>query len=125
MSGRLLLVEDNELNRDMLTRRLARAGYDVEHAVDGEEAIATARRLRPDLILMDISIPKIDGYEATRQLKADPATAQIPVIVLTAHALPEDEQTARRAGASDFSTKPVDFNALLEKIRALLGPTPG
>jgi two-component system, cell cycle response regulator DivK len=122
MSGRLLLVEDNELNRDMLTRRLARAGYDIAHAGDGEAAIATARRLRPDLILMDISIPKVDGYEATRQLKADPATAQIPVIVLTAHALPEDEQTARRAGANDFATKPVDFNALLEKISALLEP---
>jgi two-component system, cell cycle response regulator DivK len=120
VTHRLLLVEDNDLNRDMLTRRLERVGYEVVHAVDGEAAIAQARQLHPDLILMDISLPKMDGYEATRHIRADPATATIPVIALTAHALPEDEQAARKAGANEFATKPVDFNALLEKIRTLI-----
>jgi two-component system, cell cycle response regulator DivK len=125
MTRRLLLVEDNELNRDMLTRRLKRAGFDIAHAVDGEAAVRRAVSLVPDLILMDISIPKMDGHEATRRIKAQHATAHVPVIALTAHALPEDELAARRAGADDFATKPVDFNELVAKIHRLIGTMPG
>ncbi|MCF7983826.1 MAG: response regulator [Thiohalocapsa sp.] len=116
----ILLVEDNEMNRDMLSRRLIRRGFEVEVAVDGESSIEMARRLKPDLILMDMGLPDIDGWEATRRLKADPATARIPVIALTAHALPGDEQVARDAGCDDYDTKPVDLDRLLGKIAAQL-----
>jgi CheY-like chemotaxis protein len=116
----ILLVEDNEMNRDMLSRRLIRRGFEVEVAVDGESSIEMARRLKPDVILMDMGLPDIDGWEATRRLKADPATARIPVIALTAHALPGDEQVARDAGCDDYDTKPVDLDRLLGKIAAQL-----
>jgi two-component system, cell cycle response regulator DivK len=117
----LLLVEDNDLNRDMITRRLERVGFEVSHAVDGVQAIELARTLLPDVILMDISIPLLDGYEATRRIKAyGTATSSIPIIALTAHALPEDERAARDAGADEFATKPVDFGALLEKIERVV-----
>ena len=117
----ILLVEDNELNRDMLSRRLARQGYQVVLAVDGGEAIARARDSAPDLILMDLSLPVIDGWEATRRLKADEATRRIPVIALTAHAMAGDREQAMAAGCDDFDTKPVELPRLLEKIAALLG----
>lgn len=117
----ILLVEDNELNRDMLSRRLARQGYQVLQAVDGGEAIARASDSAPDLILMDLSLPVIDGWEATRRLKADEATRRIPVIALTAHAMAGDREQAMAAGCDDFDTKPVELPRLLEKIAALLG----
>jgi CheY-like chemotaxis protein len=117
----ILLVEDNELNRDMLSRRLARQGYQVVQAVDGGEAIARACDSAPDLILMDLSLPVIDGWEATRRLKADEATRRIPVIALTAHAMAGDREQAMAAGCDDFDTKPVELPRLLEKIAALLG----
>ena len=117
----ILLVEDNELNRDMLSRRLARQGYQRVQAVDGGEAIARARDSAPDLILMDLSLPVIDGWEATRRLKADEATRRIPVIALTAHAMAGDREQAMAAGCDDFDTKPVELPRLLEKIAALLG----
>ena len=117
----ILLVEDNELNRDMLSRRLARQGYQEVQAVDGGEAIARARDSAPDLILMDLSLPVIDGWEATRRLKADEATRRIPVIALTAHAMAGDREQAMAAGCDDFDTKPVELPRLLEKIAALLG----
>ncbi|TXL65336.1 response regulator [Zeimonas arvi] len=117
----ILLVEDNELNRDMLSRRLARQGYQVVQAVDGGEAIARAHDSAPDLILMDLSLPVIDGWEATRRLKADQATRRIPVIALTAHAMAGDREQAMAAGCDDFDTKPVELSRLLEKIAALLG----
>lgn len=117
----ILLVEDNELNRDMLSRRLARQGYQVVQAVDGGEAIARAHDSAPDLILMDLSLPVIDGWEATRRLKADEATRRIPVIALTAHAMAGDREQAMAAGCDDFDTKPVELPRLLEKIAALLG----
>ncbi|NLH71860.1 MAG: response regulator [Verrucomicrobia bacterium] len=116
----ILLVEDNEMNRDMLSRRLERRGFKVTCAVDGAEGVAKARETAPDLILMDMSLPVVDGWEATRHLKADPATRQIPVIALTAHAMAADEQQARDAGCDDFDTKPVDLERLLGKIGALL-----
>ena len=112
----ILLVEDNELNRDMLSRRLERKGFRISMALDGAEGILKAQQLRPDLILMDLSLPVVDGWEAIRKLKADPITASIPIIALTAHARSEDEQTAKEAGADDFDTKPVDLQRLLEKI---------
>ncbi len=117
---RLLLVEDNEMNRDMLSRRLQRKGYSVLIAVDGEQGLATAYSEMPDLILMDISLPFIDGYEVTRRLKANPRTKHIPVIALTAHALLTDRDKAMRAGCNDYDTKPVDFSRLTEKIETLL-----
>lgn len=118
---KVLLVEDNEMNRDMLSRRLARNGYEVVMAVDGQQAIAMAGSESPDIILMDMSLPVIDGWEATRRVKADPATKAIPVIALTAHAMAEDEKKARDAGCDDFDTKPVDIQRLVGKIQALLG----
>jgi two-component system, cell cycle response regulator DivK len=121
--ARLLLVEDNELNRDMLSRRLRRRGYEVELATDGEEGIARARELRPDLVLMDMSLPVIDGWEATRRLKADPATAAVPVLALTAHAMSDDRQKALDAGCDDYDTKPVDLERLARKIDRLLDRT--
>ena len=120
---KILLVEDNEMNRDMLSRRLQRKGYAVACAVDGADGVAKARTEAPDLILMDMSLPVLDGWEATRQLKADAATRHIPVIALTAHAMANDEQSARAAGCDDFDTKPVELPRLLLKITALL-PSP-
>jgi CheY-like chemotaxis protein len=120
MPARILLVEDNELNRDMLSRRLLRKGYEVLLAVDGGEGVAMARAESPDLILMDMSLPVVDGWEATRQLKAEPGTRGIPVIALTAHAMAGDEEKARSAGCDDFDTKPVELPRLLTKIEALL-----
>ncbi len=122
---RLLLVEDNEMNRDMLARRLERRGYQVVVAVDGAEAIAKAESESPDLILMDMSLPVIDGWEASRRLKAGPATRRIPLIALTAHAMAGDREKALRAGCDDFDTKPVDLPRLLEKIQQHLGNATG
>ena len=120
--AKILLVEDNEMNRDMLSRRLVRRGYEVVIAVDGEQGVAMARSEAPALILMDMSLPGLDGWEATRQLKAAPETRGIPVIALTAHAMSGDREKALAAGCDDFDTKPVDLARLLEKIEALLGP---
>jgi CheY-like chemotaxis protein len=120
---RLLLVEDNEMNRDMLSRRLQKKGYEVVLAVDGEEGVARARAEAPALVLMDMSLPGIDGWEATRQLKAAPETQKIPIIALTAHAMAGDREKAVAAGCDDFDTKPVELTRLLEKIEALLGRT--
>lgn len=119
--ARILLVEDNEMNRDMLSRRLERKGYAVTCAVDGQEGVAKARSERPDLILMDMSLPVLDGWTATKQLKTDDGTRAIPVIALTAHAMAEDEQRAREAGCDDYDTKPVELERLLGKIEKLLG----
>ena len=116
----ILLVEDNEMNRDMLSRRLERKGFQVSIAVDGLQAVARAAADRPDLILMDLSLPEIDGWEATRRIKAEPGTRGIPVIALTAHAMVGDREKALDAGCDDFDTKPVDFQRLLGKMDALL-----
>ena len=121
--SKILLVEDNEMNRDMLSRRLARRGYEVALAVDGEAGVAAAKSQAPDLILMDISLPVIDGLEATRRLKTDPATRAIPVIGLTAHAMAGDREKVMAAGCDDYDTKPVDLPRLLQKIEALLTAT--
>jgi two-component system, cell cycle response regulator DivK len=121
---KLLVVEDNELNRDMLFRRLVRRGYEVVLATDGAEGVAMASRERPDLILMDMSLPIIDGWQATRQIKTTADTRHIPVIALTAHAMDGDERRAREAGCDDFDTKPVDLPRLLSKIDALLVSQP-
>jgi len=118
---KILLVEDNEMNRDMLSRRLIRNGYDIVMAVDGGEGVAKALEIKPDLILMDMSLPVIDGWEATRQLKANEATKSIPVIALTAHAMEQDREKAMGAGCDDFDTKPVDIQRLLGKIQNLIG----
>jgi two-component system, cell cycle response regulator DivK len=118
--ARILLVEDEELNRDMLGRRLLRRGFEVELAVDGEQAVACARKSVPDLILMDMSLPVVDGWEATRRLKASPETASIPVIALTAHAMAGDREKALSAGCDDYDTKPIEFERLLSKIDAQL-----
>ncbi|MBS0533299.1 MAG: response regulator [Proteobacteria bacterium] len=122
---KVLLVEDNEMNRDMLSRRLARNGYEVVMAVDGQQAVTMAASEHPDIILMDMSLPVIDGWEATRRVKADPATQKIPVIALTAHAMAEDESKARNAGCDDFDTKPVDIQRLIGKMKALTGAADG
>ena len=114
---KILLVEDNEMNRDMLSRRLARNGFEIVVAVDGEQAVTMAGAEKPDLILMDMSLPVMDGLEATRQVKAAPSTRSIPVIALTANALVEDRERALAAGCDDFDTKPVELPRLLEKIR--------
>ncbi|HWQ54631.1 MAG TPA: response regulator [Bryobacteraceae bacterium] len=118
---RILLVEDNEMNRDMLTRRLTRKGFEVVAATDGEQGIEAAHSQAPGIILMDMSLPALDGWEATRRLKADPRTSAIPVIALTAHAMPGDRDRALEAGCDDYETKPVEFPVLLEKIHRLLG----
>jgi CheY-like chemotaxis protein len=118
--SRILLVEDNEMNRDMLSRRLQRKGYSVIIAHDGEEALSLACSEIPDLILMDISLPLIGGYEVTRRLKANPSTRHIPVIALTAHALLTDRETAFAAGCDDYDTKPIDFVRLNDKIENFL-----
>jgi CheY-like chemotaxis protein len=122
---KILIVEDNEMNRDMLSRRLARRGYEVVVAVDGAEGLARARAERPALILMDMSLPVIDGWEATRRLKADPETAAIPIIALTAHAMTSDRDKALEAGCDGYETKPVELPRLLEVMEKLLGATPG
>jgi CheY-like chemotaxis protein len=116
----IMVVEDNELSRDALSRRLERRGYRIVLAVDGAEAIALGRDQQPDVILMDLGLPRIDGWEATRQLKADAATRHIPIIVLSAHAMTNDRDKALQAGGDDFDTKPVRFQALLGKIETLL-----
>ena len=117
---KILLVEDNEDNRDMLSRRLARKGYEVALAVDGAEGVAQAAIQKPDLILMDMSLPVLDGWEATRRIKAETATRDIPVIALTAHAMSDDRDRAFAAGCDDYDTKPVELSRLLEKIETLL-----
>lgn len=117
---KILLVEDNEMNRDMLSRRLSRNGYEVVCAVDGAEGVAMATSESPDLILMDLSLPVMDGWEATYRIKTDESTLSIPVIALTAHAMEGDEQKARDCGCDDYDTKPVELPRLLSKIQALL-----
>ena len=119
---KILLVEDNEMNRDMLSRRLQKQGYEVVMAVDGEDGVAKAQSEAPALILMDMSLPGIDGWEATRRLKTAPQTQMIPVIALTAHAMTNDREKALAAGCDDFDTKPVELSRLLSKIQMLLGP---
>ena len=121
---KLLLVEDNEMNRDMLSRRLARRGYEVLLATDGEQGIAEATRHLPDLIIMDMSLPVLDGWESTRRLKELPETKSIPVLALTAHAMSGERERALAAGCNDYDTKPVDFTRLLGKIESLLPVTP-
>jgi len=123
MAAKILLVEDNEMNRDMLSRRLQRRGYEVVTAVDGESSLALTKSETPALVLMDMSLPGIDGWEATRQLKADPATRAIPIIALTAHAMAGDREQALAAGCDDFDIKPIDLDRLLGKIEALLEGT--
>jgi CheY-like chemotaxis protein len=118
--AKILLVEDNEMNRDMLSRRLERKGYTVVLAVDGQQGLDMAASETPDLILMDMSLPVMDGWEATRRLKSSEATRRIPVISLTAHAMAGDREKAIEAGADDYDTKPVEFARLLGKIEALL-----
>ena len=122
---KILLVEDNEMNRDMLSRRLQRRGYEVLTAVDGESGLAMTRSETPALVLMDMSLPGIDGWEATRQLKADPATQGIPIIALTAHAMAGDREKALASGCDDFDTKPIEFDRLLAKIEQALAARPG
>jgi two-component system, cell cycle response regulator DivK len=116
---KVLLVEDNEMNRDMLSRRLARAGHEVVVATDGGQGVEMARSEFPDLILMDMSLPVLDGWEATRRLKADPQTKAIPIIALTAHAMDGDRDKALAAGCDDYDTKPIELPRLLAKIAAL------
>ena len=121
MSHHILLVEDNAENRDMLSRRLIRRGFSISFAIDGAEAVAMARETDPHLILMDLSLPVMDGWEATRILKDDERTARIPIIALTAHAMSGDREKALEAGADDYDTKPVDLETLLAKINRLVG----
>lgn len=122
----ILLVEDNEMNRDMLSRRLARRGHEVLIAIDGQQGVQMAQDQRPDLILMDMSLPILDGWTATRQLKALPQTQSIPIIALTAHAMSGDREKCIEAGCDDYDTKPIEFSRLLDKIQMLLakGATP-
>jgi CheY-like chemotaxis protein len=124
---KILIVEDNELNRDMLSRRLLRRGYEIAVAVDGSESLSMAKSQAPDLILMDMTLPVISGWEATQRLKDDPSTRHIPVIALTAHAMVDDRDQAMKAGCDDYDTKPIELGRLLEKIEYLLAraPTPG
>jgi CheY-like chemotaxis protein len=118
--AKILIVEDNPLNRDMLSRRLSRSGHSVLMADDGRQGIVSAQTEQPDLILMDMSLPEIDGWEATRRLKADKLTRRIPVIALTAHAMSSDRQKCMEAGCDDYDTKPVDYQRLTAKIQAAL-----
>ena len=122
---RVLLVEDNEMNRDMLSRRLTRRGFEVIFAVDGQQGVDLARTERPDIILMDMSLPVLDGWEATRRVKADDATRSVPVIGLTAHAMSGDRERAIEAGCDDYDTKPVELDRLIGKIERLLGAGKG
>ncbi len=117
---KILLVEDNEMNRDMLSRRLERRGYQVVMAVDGAEGVAMAQAEMPDLILMDMSLPVLDGWEATRRIRQNPPTSSIPMVALTAHAMAGDREKAVEAGCDDYDTKPIELPRLLEKIEALL-----
>ena len=117
---RVLLIEDNEVNRKMLARRLAKRGYDISVAGDGAEGVVAARAERPDIILMDMSLPVMHGWDATRELKADPETSSIPIIAITAHAMSDDRDKALDAGCDDFETKPYDLPRLLEKMQGLL-----
>ena len=117
---KILLVEDNEMNRDMLSRRLMRRGYEVSLALDGAEGVVVCEKVLPDLVIMDLGLPIMDGWEATRRLKAAPATRHIPIIALTAHAMTGEEEKAHAAGCDDFETKPVEFDRLLAKLVALL-----
>lgn len=121
---RILLVEDNEMNRDMLSRRLERRGYEIGIAVDGRQGVEMATAGGYDLVLMDMSLPEVDGWEATRQLRAAPATRTLPIIALTAHAMAGDRERALEAGANDYDTKPIDLARLLGKIETLLPPRP-
>jgi len=129
--AKILYVEDDEMNRDMLSRRLERKGYQVVLAVNGEQGVAMSQSEAPDIILMDLSLPVLDGWEATRRIKGDPQTRAIPVIALTAHAMVGDMEKALAAGCDDYDSKPIEFPRLLSKIEALLdrgrhhdGPTP-
>ncbi len=117
----ILLVEDNDMNRDMLSRRLIKRGYSVEIALNGQEGIDKTRELKPDLVLMDMSLPVKDGWVATTELKADPATKSIPIIALTAHAMAGDREKAMEAGCDGYDTKPIEIDRLLGKIQALIG----
>jgi CheY-like chemotaxis protein len=119
--AKVLLVEDNEMNRDMLSRRLIRRGFQVVFAMDGQQGVDLARSERPDIILMDMSLPVIDGWEATRRVKADDATRSVPVIGLTAHAMAGDREKAIEAGCDDYDTKPVELDRLIGKIERLIG----
>ena len=123
--SKILLVEDNEMNRDMLSRRLIRRGYEVVLAMDGESGLALAGSALPDLILMDMSLPILDGWETSRRLKASAATQHIPIIALTAHAMSSDRDKALEAGCNDYDTKPIELPRLLEKIEALLAAGSG
>ena len=123
MVQRILLVEDNEINRDMLSRRLERNGFQVLIAVDGEQGVAMAESATPDLILMDMDLPVLNGWEAAQKLKAAPGTRAIPIIALTAHAMAGDREKAMTAGCDDYDTKPVEFSRLLEKIQAQMAKT--
>jgi CheY-like chemotaxis protein len=122
--AKILIVEDNEMNRDMLSRRLERRGYVIAIAVDGGAGVEKARTEAPDLILMDVSLPVMDGWEASRRIKGDPATAAIPIIALTAHAMTSDRDKSLKAGCNDYDTKPVELPRLLGKIEALLKNPP-
>ncbi len=121
---KILLIEDNELNRDMLSRRLERKGFEVVLAEDGESGVALARSEKPDLVLMDMSLPVMDGWAATREIRADREIARVPIIALTAHAMSGDRERALEAGCNDYDTKPVDLQRLVDKIQALVGPLP-
>jgi CheY-like chemotaxis protein len=123
--AKVLLVEDNEMNRDMLSRRLIRRGFQVVFAMDGQQGVDLARSERPDIILMDMSLPVIDGWEATRRVKADDATRSVPVIGLTAHAMAGDREKAIEAGCDDYDTKPVELDRLIGKIERLIGTAKG
>jgi CheY-like chemotaxis protein len=118
---KILVVEDNDMNRDMLCRRLQRKGYDVVVAIDGKAGVEASATAHPDLILMDMSLPIIDGWEATRRIRAEPSTAAIPIIALTAHAMAGDREKAMNAGCSDYETKPIEWPDLLDKIVRLAG----
>lgn len=121
MASRILIVEDNEMNRDMLSRRLERRGFEVSVAADGLQGIERAQSLKPELVLLDLSLPEIDGWEVARRLKSDPCTAKIPIIALTAHAMSGDREQALASGCDDYDTKPIEFQRLLTKIEKLLG----
>jgi two-component system cell cycle response regulator DivK len=123
--AKVLLVEDNEMNRDMLSRRLIRRGFQVVFAMDGQQGVDLARSEQPDIILMDMSLPVIDGWEATRRVKADDATRSVPVIGLTAHAMAGDREKAIEAGCDDYDTKPVELDRLIGKIERLIGAAKG
>ncbi len=122
---KILLVEDNEMNRDMLSRRLQKKGFEVVMAFDGKKGVEMALAEKPDLILMDMSLPELDGWEATRQIKANPTTHKVPVIALTAHAMSGDREKALAAGCDDYDTKPIELTRLLEKMSALLARAGG